>query len=182
MAEKLTVKQLTFCNEYLIDLNATQAAIRSGYAPKNANNTASALMANPKISAHISKKIAERSRRTGVNADRVIRELARVAFVKPTDVINSAEATVREDSSDDDIAAIASIRVKKIPTSEGMGIEREVKLHDKIKALEMLGKHLNIFGDPAKEAAQAETLDKLDEMLKGLSAEAKKDNPDDTLK
>lgn len=77
----MTNKQKRFCEEYLIDLNATQAAIRAGYSPRSANKIAAENMAKPGIRACIDKEMAERSKRTGVNADRVIRELARVAFV-----------------------------------------------------------------------------------------------------
>lgn len=143
----MTDKQQVFVNEYLIDLNATQAAIRAKYSVKTAYSQGERLLKNVDVGACIGKALAERSRRTGITADRVIRELARIAFVKPTDVINLDEATVSSTASEDDLAVIASVRVKKIPTSEGMGIEREVKLCDKLKALELLGRHLGMFKD-----------------------------------
>jgi phage terminase small subunit len=91
--------------------------------------------------------MAERSRRTGISADRVLQELARLAFVNPTDVIDVTDATVKEDVSNDDLAAIQSVKIKTIPTKNGSGVEREVKLNDKIRALELLGKHLGMFKD-----------------------------------
>ena len=77
----MTKKQQLFCEEYLIDLNATQAAIRAGYKPESAGSVGSENLKKPEIRARIDKAMAERSKRTGVNADRVVRELARVAFV-----------------------------------------------------------------------------------------------------
>ena len=85
---KLTEKQQRFVNEYLIDLNATQAAIRAGYKVDNARQTATENLAKPYISEAIEKALAERSRRTGINQDRVVQELAKIAFVKITDVVN----------------------------------------------------------------------------------------------
>lgn len=143
----LSQKQKRFCEEYLIDLNATQAAIRAGYSAKTANEQSSRLLAKANIRAYIDKALAERSKRTGINADRVIQELARIALVNPPDVIDAAEATIKEDASRDDTAAILSVKVKKIPTENGEIVEREIKMADKIKALELLGKHLGMFRD-----------------------------------
>lgn len=143
----LTAKQEAFKNEYLIDLNATQAAIRAGYSPKTAAEQGARLLTNVKVRAHIDAALAERSRRTGVTADRVIRELARIAFAKAPDVVNVEEGAVYGSADDDDLAVIQSVRVKKIPTADGVGVEREVRLCDKIKALELLGKHLGMYTD-----------------------------------
>lgn len=142
---KLTARQKVFCDEYLIDLNATQAAIRAGYSPATANRIGSRLLTNVDIRARIEKAMAERSKRTGINADRVIRELARIAFVNAADVIDFQTATIAHGASEDDTAAIASFRVKTIPTAEGEGVEREIRMFDKLKALELLGKHLGLF-------------------------------------
>jgi phage terminase small subunit len=146
---KLAPKQERFVEEYLIDLNATQAAIRAGYSSKTANEQGSRLLANVSVSLRVKEAMAERSRRTGINQDRVLRELARLAFVNPIDVINMDEATVKADASADDTAAIASVKVKVIPTEDGDGVEREIRLADKLRALEMLGKHLGMFRDGA---------------------------------
>lgn len=144
---KLTDKQIKFCDEYLIDLNATQAATRAGYSPKTANEQGSRLLANISIRTRIDKALAEQSKRTGVNADRVLRELAKIAFVNPPDVINFETATIKDETSADDTAAIASVKVKTIPTADGDGIEREIRFHDKIKSLELIGKRLGMFVD-----------------------------------
>lgn len=147
----MTDKQATFCQEYLIDLNATQAAIRAGYSPKTANEQGAQLLANLSIRREIDRLKAERSRRTGITADRVLQELARIAFVNPTDVINPEDASVRDDLDEDDAAVIAGVRIKTIPGKDGgQGIERDVRLHDKVRALELLGKHLGLFEDKLK--------------------------------
>ena len=77
---KLTYKEQRFVEEYLFDLNQTQAAIRAGYAPSSADKQGSRLMKKKNITDAISAAMAERSRRTGISQDRIINELAKVAF------------------------------------------------------------------------------------------------------
>ena len=145
----MTEKQKAFCEEYLIDLCATQAAIRAGYAPKAAGAQASRLLKNVKVRAYIDKALAERSKRTGVTADRVVRELARLAFVNPPDAIDIDDAAVRDSATVDDTAAIQAVKCKTTTYSTDKEtretVEREVRLHDKIRALELLGKHLGMY-------------------------------------
>ena len=144
---KLTDKQEFFCQEYMIDLCGTQAAIRAGYSPKTAGVIACELLKKPKIDARIAQLQAERSRRTGINADRVIREFAKIAFLNAEDVVDMDSATVKEDADKDDTAAIQSVKVRTVPTENGEIIEREVRFVDKNRALEQLGRHLGIFND-----------------------------------
>ena len=143
----LTEKQRRFVDEYLIDLNATQAAIRAGYSVKTADKQGYQLLEKTRVAEAISEKMAERSRRTGVNQDRVVMELAKIAFVNAADVIDSDDATIKAGATADDTAAIQSVKVKVIPTKEGEGVEREIRLNDKLKALELLGKHLGMWND-----------------------------------
>ncbi len=144
---KLTPKQKRFVEEYLIDLNATQAAIRAGYSAKTADRIGPELLGKTCVSEEVKQALAERSKRTGINQDRILLELAKLAFVNPVDVINLNDGTIREGVSRDDMAAIASIKVKTTPTEAGDIIEREVKMYDKTKVLELLGKHLGMFTD-----------------------------------
>lgn len=143
----MTKKQKRFVEEYLIDLNATQAAIRSGYSPDTAGSIGGENLKKPEISSAIAKAMAERSKRTGISQDRVIQELARIAFVNPQNVIDSEDASVREDATEDDLACIQSVKVKTMDGAKGKSVEREVRLNDKMKALELLGKHLGMFKD-----------------------------------
>lgn len=165
---KLTEKQKKFVEEYLIDLNATQAAIRAGFSAKTANEQGSRMLANVSIRTCIDEEIAARSKRTGVNQDRVIRELARIAFVNANDVINIEEATLKEDATEDDTATIASVKVKTIPTKDGEGVEREIRLADKLKALELLGKHLGMFKEKVEVDTNVNVTSKLDSILEQL--------------
>ena len=143
----MTKKQKTFCDEYLIDLNATQAAIRAGYSSKTADRVGPELLGKTCIQENIAKAMAERSKRTGISQDRVIQELARIAFVNPQNVINPKDASVKADATEDDLACIQSVKVKTMDGAKGKSVEREVRLNDKMKALELLGKHLGMFKD-----------------------------------
>ena len=144
---KITAKQAIFIDEYLIDLNATQAAIRAGYSVQSAGSIGEENLKKPEIEKAVKKAMAERSRRTGISADRILTELAKIGFANITDVADLDEATVREGASRDDTAAINSLKVKRIPTDDGYITEREIKMHDKIRSLEMIGRHLGIFND-----------------------------------
>lgn len=143
---KLNAKRQRFADEYLIDLNATQAAIRAGYSSKTANEQGSRLLADVNVRAYIDERMAELSKRTGVNQERILRELARIAFLDPTTLVNMDDATIRGDASEDDTAAIASVKVKEVK-GDFESIEREVKFADKLKALELLGKRFAMWVD-----------------------------------
>lgn len=146
MAKKLTKKQQLFVNEYLIDLNATQAAIRAGYSVESARDIGCENLTKPNIQQAIAKEMAERSKRTGVNQDRVVLELAKIAFVKMTDIVDD-EGRIKSDATDDDLACIESVKFKESYSDTGSMTEREVKIASKMKALELLGKHLGMWND-----------------------------------
>lgn len=150
MSSQLTAKQKRFVAEYLIDLNATQAAIRAGYSVQSAYSIGDENLKKPEIDAAIKKAMAERSKRTGINADRVLQELAKIGFANITDVADMDEAAVKGSADRDDTAAILSVKVKRIPTEDGDIVEREVKMHDKVKALVKLGEHLDLFSRTVK--------------------------------
>lgn len=143
---KLTEKQQRFVDEYLIDLNATQAAIRAGYSVKTANEQGSQNLAKLSIQQAIAERMAERSKRTGINQDRVVLELAKIALVKMTDIVDN-QGRIKSDASPDDLACIESVKYKESESDTGSSVEREVKIASKLKALELLGKHLGMWND-----------------------------------
>lgn len=169
----LTPKQKLFVDEYLIDLNATQAAIRAGYRPDNAEQMGYQLLRKTLVSDAISKAMAERSRRTGINQDRILMELAKIALVNPANVVDFDEATILDSALPEDLAAVASVKVKRFPTKEGEGIEREIKFYDKTKALDLAGRHLGMFKNKLEVSGTLETertkLDDLIEQMRGDS-------------
>ena len=141
---KLTDKQQRFVDEYLIDLNATQAYIRAGYKNyDSAGVEANKTLNNPKIKQAVDEAMAERSRRTGVNQDRVLTEIAKLAFINISDVVDLDTGLIKPGATKEDLACIQSIKIK--PTE--FGEEREIKFYDKKGSLELCGKHLGMFKD-----------------------------------
>lgn len=144
---KLNAKRQQFVDEYLVDLNATQAAIRAGYSVKTANEQGARLLANVSVQEAVAKAMAERSKRTGISQDRIVLELAKLAFVNANDLIDPEDASIRAGASEDDLACIQSVKVKTMDGEKGTSTEREIRLNDKMKALELLGKHLGMWND-----------------------------------
>lgn len=142
----MTNKQKRFIEEYLIDFNATQSAIRAGYSVNSADKIGTELLGKTSIKSKIEKALAERSRRTGITQDRVIQELARIAFVNFNDIVDE-NGEIKSDASADDLACVESYKVENGDSINGSSSKREVKLASKMKALELLGKHLGMFSD-----------------------------------
>ena len=140
---KLTDKQKKFIDEYLVDLNATQAAIRAGYKEKAAYRTGAENLRKPQIQEEIQKRMEERQKRTEITQDMVLQELAAIAFARATDYVSVMGGMVQvkdtDQLSDSQIAAIAGIK----ETQNGI----EVKLGSKEKTLELLGRHLGMWND-----------------------------------
>jgi phage terminase small subunit len=149
-------RQKRFVEEYLVDLNATQAAIRAGYSPKTAEAQCSRLLSHVKVQRAIEARMAERSKRTEVTADRVLLEIARLGFSDLRRLFDEDGRLKRPDEWDDDTAAsIASIEIVSRSLGDGV-VEyvRKIKLWDKGKALDQLRKHLGLYRDqgPSKRS------------------------------
>lgn len=162
---KLTAKQQRFCDEYLIDLNATQAAIRAGYSKKTANEQGARLLVNVSIQKKIFELQKEREKRTEITQDSVLHELALIAFAKASDYARVVEkdAMVEIDGNmvpvlDEDGNQVKYRTVEPILTDELTEDQKkaiavikkgrdgfEIKPYSKIQALELLGKHLGMF-------------------------------------
>ena len=152
----MTDAQKRFCDEYLIDLNATRA-YKVAYPNCKKDETASAagsrMLGNVKVQEYISKKQKEIEKRTEVTQDMVIKELAKIAFLDIRKLYTeNGQLKNVADIDDDTVGAISSLET--LEEYEGYGDDREkvgdtqkVKLLDKTKALELLGRHLGIFND-----------------------------------
>ena len=160
LAEKssLTAKQQRFVEEYLIDLNATRAAIRAGFNRSSARSQGSRLRRVPHVAKAIQEAMDCRSRRTAINQDRVLEELAAIAFADIQDYLRfGPSGEVYFDWSKlPEGATRAVAEITQDEYSEGRGSEaREVKktrfkLHNKIPALELLGDHPAVVGTAAR--------------------------------
>ena len=155
----ISEKQQLFCQEYLIDLNATQAAIRAGYNSRSANKNAARLMVNDGIRDEISRLQEQRSKATGIAAEHVIRELAFIAFANIRSLFNADGTMIPVHELDEASArSIAAIDVvnEHINTDNGTTTKRfklKVRLNDKVRALELLGRHLGMFNGPNSTSA-----------------------------
>jgi len=143
---QLTPKQKRFVEEYLIDLNATQA-IRGGYSKKRADQIACENLRKPEIQKAVQKAMAERSQRTEITQDRVLRELAVLGFSNLEDFVEWGPDGIRikdaNELSPEQRACVAE--VSETVTKQGRTVR--FKLHNKTSALEMIGRHLKMFTD-----------------------------------
>lgn len=156
---KLTAKQELFCNEYLIDLNATQAAIRAGYSVDTASEMGYENLNKPHLQTLISELKVIRLKRCEITQDNVLRELAKISFA---DIRNfyDHDGNIRRphELDDNSAAALASIDVDEIKEynrdtgiRDVVGITKKIKLHSKTTALDLLGRHLGIFEKDNKQ-------------------------------
>ena len=156
---KLTPKQAEFARHYLIDLNATQAAIRAGYSRRAARQIGDENMSKPAVSAAIADAMKKRSQRSEITADRVLAELAKIAFFDIRKLLNADGTMKPRDQLDDDIAAaIAGIELSEVRDGEGtpIGVLKKIKIADKLVALDKLARHLGLLQDKIKLVGDAE--------------------------
>lgn len=139
----LNPKQKRFCEEYIVDLNATQAAIRAGYSKKTAHVIGFEHLSKPKIQEYISTLRAEQEKRTEITADMVVAELAKIGFANMQQYVNGGNNVLELKNLDSKVTAAVS-KVKTTLKEDGSVIT-EIGLYDKVAALEKLGRHLGIF-------------------------------------
>lgn len=147
-SQPLDARQRRFVDEYLVDLSPSRAAIRAGYPARNASITGRRLLRNTFVITALREAQDARAFRTGITQDMVLRELAAVGFTVMTDICAWAEDGVRLRPSQDlsRVQAAAVAEIKEAGTGKA-GVQ--LKLHSKLKALEMLGRHLGMFSGPA---------------------------------
>ena len=163
----MTEKQKIFADEYLIDLNATRA-YRKAYPSVKKDETAaqagSRMLRNVKVAEYIAERMQARQKRTEITQDRVLEELAAIAFAKATDYaeVKDDQVFIKDTAglSENQIKAIAGIKQGKF------GIE--VKLGDKEKALELLGRHLGMFKDRVEVSGLEEEKTKLSDLIQQM--------------
>lgn len=148
----LTDKQLRFCEEYLVDLNATKAAIRAGYSEESAGSIGHENLKKPDVQEYISRRQKELQEATGITQKRVLEEYAKVAFldIRKYYTVDGALKPIRE-LDDDAAGALAGVEVYEEKTGEedveATGSTKKIKTYDKVKALDSLARHLGMFTD-----------------------------------
>ena len=151
IAAGLTPQQYRFVEEYCEDPSSQKhAAIRAGYAEANASSQASHMMDNPKIIAAIEQRQIERAKRLGITKDRVLQEIALIAFSNLQDLVEmnaDGDTTINlKGIARDQAAALGEV---SISTKGGKNKVKtaKIRLHDKLAALEKLAKHLGLLKD-----------------------------------
>lgn len=171
---KLTPKQERFVEEYVVDRNGTAAAIRAGFSKRTAGPAASRLLKNVNVAAAIKRARAKLSKKTEVTQERIVNNLSHIS---ESDLLNYFDENgcfrPLDEIPEEARRAIASIEVFEEYQGKGkdrefIGYIKKIKLWDKPKALENLGRHLGMFKDNINLTADDELLD----ALKGRRARA----------
>lgn len=149
-AKALKPKQTRFVAEYLIDLNATQAAIRAGYSAKTAQQIGSENLSKPLVAAAIAEGQARLAAQAGVTADKIVKELAKLGFANFRDYLNDDGKITLPLDDRDKMAAVGEYTVEAI--GDQVVTKTKFKLLDKRAALVDLGKHLGMFTDKVQHS------------------------------
>ena len=147
---KLTPKQERFVDEYLVDLNATAAAKRAGYKDPNIGRQ---LITKTNVSAAIQERRGKLRDKLEISQEAVLQELASIAFANGTDFVTVTGAGLLS------VKPTSEVAKNKLPAIAGIKYSQlgiEIKLHDKVRALELLGKHLGVFATGGSAAATEE--------------------------
>jgi phage terminase small subunit len=156
----LTPKQERFVAEYLIDLNATQAAIRAGYSEKTAYCTGHENLKKPEIQIALQAKRQEIEQSTEITIERTLKEFAKLGYYDPRKLFNDDGSPKGIHELDDDTAAaIAGLDVMEVYEGTGkdrqfVGYLKKYRLADKKGALDSIGKHLGMFVDKKEIAGE----------------------------
>ena len=150
---KLSDKQKKFCEEYIIDFNQTQSAIKAGYSAKTAYSIGNENLKKPDIQAYIKELLSKREERTQITADMVVKEWAKIAFFDIRKIFHKEGGLLNPHDLDDETATvISSIKARDVKVGDDIETIKEYRLNDKMKALDMLAKHLGMFEKEKEES------------------------------
>ncbi|MFP2377762.1 terminase small subunit [Enterobacter ludwigii] len=142
---KLTDKQELFAREFIVDLNATQAVIRAGFSEKSARNQAYRLMTNDDILDRIAELKAERNEQVGVDAAYVLRRLTEIDQMDVLDILlSNGELKPIKDWPKVWRTTLSGMDVVEMASADSAALLKKIKWPDKVKNLELLGKHVNV--------------------------------------
>lgn len=144
----MTEQRKRFADKYFETLNGTQSAIYAGYSEKTAVSQASQMLQDPEVSEYLQNLRNEEAEKNGVSRERLLQEYKKIAFSDVRELYNADGGLHNVKQIDDETAgAISSIKSKEVYDGDGnkVGDIIEVKTHDKIRALDAIGKHIGFF-------------------------------------
>ncbi|WP_418156839.1 terminase small subunit [Pantoea agglomerans] len=165
----LTDKQEMFCREYLIDLNATQAAIRAGYSEKTSNEQGARLLANVSVQIRISELKAQRNDRIDVDADYVLKRLFEIDQMDVFDILlANGELKPIKDWPKVWRTTLSGMDVTEM-AGDAAGLLKKIKWPDKVKNLELLGKHVAVQAFREQVKTEHDVVGKLSDLMDDLA-------------
>ena len=166
----LTPKQQRFVEEYLIDLNATQAAIRSGYSEKTARDIGCENLAKPNIAKAIEEAQNKRKEQTQIDAAYVLKRLVEIDQMDVLDIMDD-QMKIRPVNEWPKVWRQYVVNLENLELSDGEGCFKKIKWPDKVKNLELIGKHVSVgaFKDRVEHSGQIQVKQQLGELLDEIS-------------
>lgn len=150
----MTPRQRRFVDEYLIDFDGKHAAIRAGYRRSDARNRGYRLLRMPEVAAAITAAMAEAARRAGITPERVLEELARIAFVdwRKLAAWDADDATIKPAS---ELSPAETAAIARVSTDGGWENRVAIAVHDKERALATLSRIFGLAVVPPKPMSRA---------------------------
>ena len=165
----LTNKQLKFCQEYIIDLNATQAAIRAGYSKNTARFIACENLTKPNIQQKLAELQKEVAKRNEVTIDIIIGELKELGFSNISDFMHNGKMLPLAEVAKDRLKAVSQVKLTRTSNNDSERETIEFKFYDKLSALDKLARHLGFYEKDHKQQGvfnfESFSNDELDTML-----------------
>lgn len=166
----MTEREKRFADHYIVSLNASEACLQVSPNCKNPNVYGHQLLSKPEVKQYVEDKIAKISKKLELKAEDVIEEIRTVAFAKITDFMDYDDAGMKlKDSKEVDATAVNEVT---FTTDEKGKVTKRIKLHDKLKALEILARYFKLLTDSKEKAENVTILDVLD-YLKNKELERK---------
>lgn len=153
--DKISQKQALFCQHYVTDLNATQAAINAGYSQRTARQIASELLSKPHVAARVQELLKPKMDRYEITTENTLKHLAAIAYGRMGDIASWNESGVRFKPSEEiEEMAMASIEEVSESVSEH-GCSLKIKQHSKAQALKLLGQYQALFKDRVEHSLES---------------------------
>lgn len=160
MSDKLTPKQARFVEEYLVDLNATQAAVRAGYSARSAKQVGYENLTKPYIQSAIQDYQKQLAVEAGVTPEKIVKELAKLAFLDINDLFDS-DWNLKNASQVPNHVKAAITSVSKTTTTAGSSTVK-VTLTNKLGAIDLLGRVLGIFNQDKNRENESKDIERIE--------------------